>query len=161
VRMGAKAVAKGILYVIVNAVVFAVGPYLIIHFIPQYISGVTINTAILPWIEVVGGAIALVAFFVGFLKSKTIGHGVAGLVQAGFIATYIYYVIGGGYAGTFGVFTVSFQSANITLTIGDILLISILIVGISSLIYLAEIVQAIRMRRKVVPVPAPAAVQTV
>jgi len=159
-KIGIKGLVKGIMHAVVSAVIYVIVPYFIIQFVLRYFAGIAIDTAILQWIEIIGGAIAVAAFFVGFLQPKTIGHAGAGLAQAGLIATYIYYVIGGGYKGTFGVFRISFGPVNITLDISMILLLSLLIVLLSSLGYIVELVQAIRLRGKKVPAPTPAPVKT-
>ena len=160
-KIGIKGLAKGILYAVVSAVFYVVVPYYIIQLVLQYFAGIALDTAILQWIEIIGGAIAVVAFFVGFFQPKTIKHAVAGLAQAGLIATYIYYVIGGGYKGTFGIFRISFSPANITLDISMILLLPLLIILLSSLGYVVELVHAIRLRGKAVLAQTLAPVKTV
>jgi len=156
-KIGIKGLMKGIMHAVVSAIIYVIVPYYIIQFTQQYFAGIAIDTAILQWIGIIGGAIVVVAFFVGFLQPKTIEHAGAGLAQAALIAMYIYYVVGGGYKGTFGIFSVSFGPANIVLDIGMILLLSLLIVLLSSLGYVVELVQTIRLRGKTVPAEAAAA----
>lgn len=151
IKMGIalKQVAKGIGAAIATAIVYLAIPYFLIEYLQKAFPIALFSSALIELIYILGGAMIVVAFFKGMFPEKTVSHSLAGFVSGWLSAAYFYYVVGGAYAGTFGVFSITLGTISVLL---DFSLIASVVVGlilIKAATYLIELWQALHAQKAV------------
>jgi hypothetical protein len=141
-----KTILKSIGMAIYTAIIFIIIPYIgvqLVSNIPQ-VSISRNSAALLQAIITFGSILVIVAFLHGFFSGKTIVGAVMGIARSVLIACYIYYIIAGGIVGSFGVYELTFDVAQISLDISQIFTISILLAILGSIVHIIDLIQAFK-----------------
>jgi len=149
--IGLKQVAKGFVSATATAIGYIVIPYSLIEYLQKAFPIAVFSSALIQIIYLLGGMMVVAAFFKGIFPKKTVNHSIVGLASGGLSAAYFYYVIGGAYTGTFGVFSITIGTISILF---DFSLVASIILGLILLkaaTYLIELRQALRARKAVPP----------
>ncbi|MFB0543756.1 MAG: hypothetical protein ACETVR_03145 [Candidatus Bathyarchaeia archaeon] len=138
---------------LIKGIVSATITYLFYGVIPGIIMGQVLRTfpfyevepGLITVISVVSVALAVFTFLRSFFPSKSVAHAAAGFGGVFFSALYLW-LWSGGYAGSFGYFTIHFGFLDIAIDSLPLLRFMLLTVLLNSTLYVIDLVEIYRKK---------------